>query len=82
MAGGAIYPDLEGRTVLITGGGSGIGAAIVRAFARQKSKVGFIDIADASRPCAAPLATSAPPSGRSACWSTTPRMTIAMPPRR
>src|ERR1700741_551403 len=46
MAGGAIYPDLEGRTVLITGGGSGIGAAIVRAFARQKSKVGFIDIAD------------------------------------
>ncbi len=46
MAGGAIYPDLEGRAVLITGGGSGIGAAIVRAFARQKAKVGFIDIAD------------------------------------
>jgi D-xylose 1-dehydrogenase len=46
----AIYPDLEGSAVLITGGGSGIGAAIVEAFARQKAKVGFIDIAeDASR---------------------------------
>jgi D-xylose 1-dehydrogenase len=44
---GAIYPDLEGKSVLITGGGSGIGAAIVRAFVRQKAKVGFIDIAEA-----------------------------------
>ena len=47
---GAIYPDLENQSVLVTGGGSGIGEAIVRAFARQKSKVGFIDInAEASR---------------------------------
>ncbi|WP_439574252.1 SDR family NAD(P)-dependent oxidoreductase [Phreatobacter sp.] len=44
MASGAIYPDLEGRVVLVTGGASGIGEAIVRAFARQKAKVGFIDI--------------------------------------
>jgi len=43
---GAIYPDLEGKSVIVTGGGSGIGAAIVRAFARQKAKVGFIDIAE------------------------------------
>lgn len=41
---GAIYPSLEGRTVLITGGGSGIGESIVRHFAGQKSKVGFLDI--------------------------------------
>src|ERR1700753_30807 len=44
----AVYPDLEGKTVLVSGGGSGIGAAIVRAFVRQKAKVGFIDIAEAA----------------------------------
>lgn len=42
----ATYPDLAGRSVIVTGGGSGIGAAIVRGFARQKAKVGFIDIAE------------------------------------
>jgi D-xylose 1-dehydrogenase len=41
---GAIYPDLENKSVLVTGGGSGIGEAIVRAFARQKAKVSFLDI--------------------------------------
>jgi NAD(P)-dependent dehydrogenase (short-subunit alcohol dehydrogenase family) len=41
----AIYPDLEGKSVLITGGASGIGASIVRAFARQKARIGFLDIA-------------------------------------
>ena len=54
---GAIYPDLEGKSVLVTGGGSGIGAAIVRAFVRQKAKVGFIDIAETpSKALAAELA--------------------------
>ncbi len=41
----AIYPDLEGKCVLVTGGGSGIGEAIVRRFADQKCRVAFIDIA-------------------------------------
>lgn len=44
----AIYPDLEGKVVLVTGGGSGIGEAIVKAFAAQKCKVAFIDIARAA----------------------------------
>jgi len=45
----AVYPSLEGRTVFITGGGSGIGASLTRAFARQRANVAFVDIArDAS----------------------------------
>jgi NAD(P)-dependent dehydrogenase (short-subunit alcohol dehydrogenase family) len=43
----AIYPSLAGKHVLITGGGSGIGAAMVRAFARQGARVCLLDIADA-----------------------------------
>jgi len=41
----ATYPDLSGRSVFITGGGSGIGASLTEAFARQGSKVAFVDIA-------------------------------------
>ena len=41
----AIYPDLKGEAVLVTGGGSGIGEAIVRQFAAQQARVAFIDIA-------------------------------------
>ncbi len=40
----AIYPSLKGRTVLVTGGASGIGADIVRAFAAQGTRVGFVDL--------------------------------------
>jgi NAD(P)-dependent dehydrogenase (short-subunit alcohol dehydrogenase family) len=43
-AGTAVYPSLADRVVLVTGGASGIGAAIVARFAQQKSKVGFLDI--------------------------------------
>ncbi|MGB3540496.1 MAG: SDR family oxidoreductase [Mesorhizobium sp.] len=42
----ARFTDLEGASVLITGGGSGIGAKLTEGFARQGSKVAFIDIAE------------------------------------
>ena len=42
----AQFPDLKGRGVLITGGGSGIGASLVEGFARQGARVAFIDIAE------------------------------------
>jgi D-xylose 1-dehydrogenase len=44
----AIYPSLKGTVVFITGGASGIGEEIVRAFTAQGSRVGFVDI-DAKR---------------------------------
>lgn len=40
----ASYPSLVDRTVFITGGADGIGAAMVEAFVRQGSKVAFVDI--------------------------------------
>ncbi|MCP5151853.1 MAG: SDR family oxidoreductase [Ectothiorhodospiraceae bacterium] len=39
----ARYPSLEKRVVYITGGASGIGEAMVRAFAEQGATVGFVD---------------------------------------
>ncbi len=39
----AIYPSLAGMAVYVTGGGSGIGADIVAAYARQGAKVAFAD---------------------------------------
>jgi NAD(P)-dependent dehydrogenase (short-subunit alcohol dehydrogenase family) len=38
------YHSLRGRSVLITGGASGIGAELVRAFAAQEARVAFLDI--------------------------------------
>lgn len=42
---GAVYPDLEGKAVLITGGAGEIGACLVRELAGQRARVAFIDIA-------------------------------------
>lgn len=41
----AIYPSLQGRPVLVSGGATGIGEALVRAFAAQGARVGFVDLA-------------------------------------
>ena len=44
----ATYPSLKGKTVFITGGASGIGAEIVRSFAAQGARVGFVDLDEAN----------------------------------
>ena len=44
MFAGAKYPSLVDRSVLITGGATGIGAAMVEAFSKQGAKVGYVDI--------------------------------------
>jgi galactose dehydrogenase len=42
------YPDLSGASVFITGGGSGIGAALTQGFLRQGARVAFVQRSDAS----------------------------------
>lgn len=44
MSSWANYPSLKGRSVFVSGGGSGIGAQIVRRFCEQGSKVAFVDV--------------------------------------
>ncbi len=57
----AVYPSLAGRLVVVTGGGSGIGAAMTEGFARQGARVVFLDVADAeSLALEASLATLSP----------------------
>ena len=42
------YNSLKGRTVIITGGASGIGASFVRAFAENGARVAFLDLQEAA----------------------------------
>lgn len=42
----ALYPSLQDRNVIITGGASGIGAGLVEAFVAQGARVGFVDVLD------------------------------------
>ena len=44
----AVYPSLNNRVVIITGGASGIGASMVASFCEQKARVHFLDIDDAA----------------------------------
>ena len=48
MTDAAAYPSLRDRTVFVTGGAAGIGAAMVRAFAGQGARVAFVDIDEAA----------------------------------
>jgi NAD(P)-dependent dehydrogenase (short-subunit alcohol dehydrogenase family) len=53
----SLFPSLNKRPVFVTGGGTGIGAAIVTAFAHQGARVAFIDVArEASEALAQQLA--------------------------
>jgi galactose dehydrogenase len=47
----AVFDDLRGQSVFITGGGSGIGAALTEAFLRQGAKVAFCQRSDATAFC-------------------------------
>lgn len=61
----ATYPSLRGRSVFITGGGSGIGASMVSAFTEQGARVAFIDINESA---SAALAQQLKAAGHAAPW--------------
>jgi D-xylose 1-dehydrogenase len=61
----AQYPSLRGQRVFVTGGGTGIGAAIVAAFAQQGAQVAFVDMAEQE---SAALAAQIKATGHPSPW--------------
>ncbi|MBC7599365.1 MAG: SDR family oxidoreductase [Polaromonas sp.] len=61
----ALFPSLRGQRVFVTGGGTGIGAAIVAAFAEQGAQVAFVDVAEAESDA---LARSLSDAGHPVPW--------------
>jgi NAD(P)-dependent dehydrogenase (short-subunit alcohol dehydrogenase family) len=62
----AVYPSLKGQRVFITGGATGVGAALVAAFAAQGAKVAFVDVDDQH---SAELVASIQAQGHEPVWS-------------
>lgn len=63
-----VYPSLRNRNVVVTGGGTSIGAAIVESFANQGARVAFIDVAERdSRELETRLGSSAHPPRHYSC---------------
>ncbi len=65
VSGLAQYLSLRGKNVFITGGGTGIGAAIVSAFVEQGAHVAFVDVAAAESEA---LATQLRAQGGKVWW--------------
>ena len=53
-----VFPDLKDQSVFVTGGGSGIGAALTEAFLRQGAKVAFCQRSDGTAFCDAMAAAT------------------------
>ena len=71
----AKYPSLEGKTVFVSGGGSGIGADIVTGLAEQGARIGFVDF---NAEAGAAMMDTLPPSE----WPTPMTGSVALDSRK